>query len=73
MYENYIYNYNVLVFFLFVFFQQKSEKFCRKSQKKKVVKCWQNGLSPARNTFIGVPLQPFVVMEESFGQSLKAS
>ena len=68
MCENYIY-----LVFLFFFLEQKYEKFCQKSPKKKVVKCWENGLSPARNTFIGVPLQHLVVMEGSFGQNLKAS
>ena len=68
MCENYIH-----LFLFFFFFEQKYEKFCQKSPKKKVAKCWVNGLSPARNTFIGVPLQHLVVMEGSFGQNLKAS
>ena len=67
MCENFIY----LV--LFLSFEQKYEKFCQKSLKKKVAKCWENGLSPARNTFTGVPLQHLVVMGRSFGPNLKAS
>ena len=63
---------NYILFFFFFFLEQKYEKFCQKSPKKKVVKCWENGLSPARNTFIGVPLQHLVVMEGSFGQNFKS-
>ena len=54
-------------------FEQRYEKFCQKSLKKKVAKCWENGLSPARNTFTGVPFQHLVIMEGSFMPHLKAS
>ena len=64
---------NFICLVLFLSFEQKYEKFCQKSLRKKVVKCWENGLSPARNTFTGVPLQHLVAMEVSFGQNLKAS
>lgn len=57
---------------LFLSFEQKYGKFCQKSLRKRVAKCWENGLNPARNTFTGVPLQHLVVMEGLFGQNLKA-
>ena len=57
----------------FFLLNRNTKKFCQKSLKKKVAKCWENGLSPARNTFTGVPFQHLVVMEGSFMPNLKAS
>ena len=67
MCENFIY---LVLFFLL---NRNSKSSVKNLQKKKVAKCWENGLSPVRNTFTGVPPQHLVVMEGSFGQNLKVS